>query len=226
MPQQVVGTVSAGAVFYYLYETYVAGKKVVTLAVLEASDDSTTNGIIAAFKSDATFVSLAQAETSGILGRDKEDGDKLADGIALAVQKGVLPAEPPVEPVMKIDVLGKSADAVAAEIIRQLGDAPAAGCVLVLQGLSGTGKGTTVDKLKAKLPKAVAWSNGNVFRSLTLLAVTRCEAGGVDFNPYPHHHPSPSLSPLTLTNPILTLTPTLTRPTARSSARPCSPPPS
>jgi len=179
---KVVGTVSAGAVFYYLYETYVAGKKVVTLAVLEASDDSTTNGIIAAFKSDATFVSLAQAETSGILGRDKEDGDKLADGIALAVQKGVLPAEPPVEPVMKIDVLGKSADAVAAEIIRQLGDAPAAGCVLVLQGLSGTGKGTTVDKLKAKLPKAVAWSNGNVFRSLTLLAVTRCEADGKEFS--------------------------------------------
>ena len=34
MPQQVVGTVSAGAVFYYLYETYVAGKKVVTLADL------------------------------------------------------------------------------------------------------------------------------------------------------------------------------------------------
>ena len=72
--RQVVGTVSAGAVFYYLYETYVAGKKVVSLAVLEASDDSTTNGIIAAFKTDATFVSLAQAETSGILARDKEDG--------------------------------------------------------------------------------------------------------------------------------------------------------
>ena len=54
--------------------------------------------------------------------------------------------------------------------------------VRVLQGLSGTGKGTTVDKLKAKLPKAVAWSNGNVFRSLTLLAVTRCEADGKAFS--------------------------------------------
>ena len=39
-----------------------------------------------------------------------------------------------------------------------------------------------MDKLKAKLPKAVAWSNGNVFRSLTLLAVTRCEADGKDFS--------------------------------------------
>merc|ERR1711924_334340 len=56
-----------------------------------------------------------------------------------------------------------------------LGDAPSKGCVMVLQGLSGTGKGTTVAKLQEKLPKAQTWSNGNVFRSLTLLAVTYSE---------------------------------------------------
>ena len=55
------------------------------------------------------------------------------------------------------------------------------GCVLVLQGLSGTGKGTTVAKLQAALPSCVSWSNGNVFRSLTLLAVTHCEQAGVAF---------------------------------------------
>lgn len=33
--------------------------------------------------------------------------------------------------------------------------------VLVLQGLSGTGKGTTVAKLQALLPRASTWSNGN-----------------------------------------------------------------
>ena len=38
-------------------------------------------------------------------------GAIVAAGIALAVEKGVLPASPPVEPVTKIDVLGKSADA-------------------------------------------------------------------------------------------------------------------
>ena len=32
------------------------------------------------------------------------------------------------------------------------------GCVMTLQGLSGTGKGTTVDKLKEKLPNAQTWS--------------------------------------------------------------------
>jgi len=153
----------------------------IPLSVLEAGDDSTSNAIIEAFKENATYVAFSKSETEGILGRDQEDADKLAAGIELAVKKGVLPAEPPVEPIFKIDVFGKSADAVAGEIITKLGDAPSQGCVLVLQGLSGTGKGTTVEKLKAKLPKAVTWSNGNVFRSLTLLAVTRCEADGKEF---------------------------------------------
>merc|ERR1712153_232704 len=60
-------------------------------------------------------------------------------------------------------------------IIAALGDAPSKGCVLILQGLSGTGKGTTVAKLKEKLPRAQTWSNGNIFRSITLLAVTWAE---------------------------------------------------
>jgi flagellar biosynthesis GTPase FlhF len=52
--------------------------------------------------------------------------------------------------VTEIDVAGKSADTVAGEIVAKLGTAPAAGCVLVLQGLSGTGKGTTVAKLEVR----------------------------------------------------------------------------
>jgi len=51
----------------------------------------------------------------------------------------------------------------------------------VLQGLSGTGKGTTVAKLEQQLPRATCWSNGNVFRSLTLLAVAACEKAGTPF---------------------------------------------
>ena len=142
----------------------------------------------------------------------------MAQGIRKGIDKGVLAANVVVEPTCHIDVLGKSADAVAAEIVKKLGTAPEQGCVLTLQGLSGTGKGTTVEKLKASLPKpkpnpipnpdpnpnpnpypypypkpkpkpepnpnpsphpnqaslpkAVTWSNGNVFRSITLLAVT------------------------------------------------------
>ena len=86
-------------------------------------------------------------------------------------------------PLVAVDVLGKSAEAVAATIMSKLGDASAAGCVLVLQGLSGTGKGTTVGKLEKLLPRCTSWSNGNVFRCLTLLAVTRCEREGIAFGP-------------------------------------------
>ena len=152
-------------------------------ALLERGDDKTSNTIIGEFAEDAAFATLAKREMEQILARDAEDGEKLAAGIAMAVQRGVLPANPPVEPVTKIDVAGKSADTVANEIVAALGDAPKKGCVLVLQGLSGTGKGTTVAKLEQKLARAVCWSNGNVFRSLTLLAVSYCGAQGVEFAP-------------------------------------------
>jgi len=159
----------------------VAGPPVLSKSLLEKGDDATSNAIIGAFRGDAEFDIFARAEMDGILQRDAEDDDKLAAGITMAVGKGVLPADPPLEPLTKVDVLGKSADVVAAEIIAALGSAPASGCVLVLQGLSGTGKGTTCAKLQQTLPRCTAWSNGNVFRAITLLAVTRCEQSGTPF---------------------------------------------
>ena len=68
----------------------------------------------------------------------------------------------------------------AKEIIGELGSAPKSGCIVVLTGLSGTGKTTTVCKLQAALPNAASWSNGNVFRALTLLAATHCEKFGLE----------------------------------------------
>merc|ERR1719253_681059 len=118
----------------------------------------------------------------GILRRDAEDDEKLAAGIAKAVAKGVVPANPRVEPINFIDAYGKTADEVAQDIQNKLGAAADSGCVLVLQGLSGTGKGTTVAKLQATLPRACCWSNGNVFRALTLLAVSHCEQFGIPFS--------------------------------------------
>jgi len=159
-----------------------AGAASLSKKMLETADDTTSNAVIAAFESDSTFQAFSKKETEAILQRDAEDDEKLATGIKMAVAKGVIPAEPAVEPLCKIDVMGKSADAVAAEIITQLGDAPQKGCVLILQGLSGTGKGTTVAKLQEKLPRATCWSNGNVFRAITLLAVTKAQMLGVTFN--------------------------------------------
>lgn len=156
----------------------------ITLSLLQQADDQTSQAVIAAFSKSAAFKAFAKAEMEAILGRDAEDDEKLAEGIRLAVSKGAVAAEPPVEPLTEIDVLGKSADDVALEIVGALGDAPGKGCVLVLQGLSGTGKGTTVSKLQRLLPNASAWSNGNIFRALTLLAVTYCESRGLpEFTP-------------------------------------------
>ena len=145
-------------------------------ALLQSGDDRTSNAIIEAFKGDAAFTSFAQKETDGILARDAEDDEKLAAGIKMAVAKGVVPAEPPLEKVTTIDVLGKSADQVAASIIKSLGDAPKSGCVLVLQGLSGTGKGTT-----RRAAPAAPWSNGNVFHR----SVRRRTAQRLAFGPDP-----------------------------------------
>ncbi len=138
-------------------------------------DAATSNAIIAMLRGDAAFGSLADAEAAAILQRDKEDGEKLEAGIALAVEKGVIDASFEPERYIAVDVLGKSADQVADEIIAQCGEL-AHGLVVVLCGLSGTGKGTTVAKLSEKLPNVTCWSNGNVFRRVCARACVRARA--------------------------------------------------
>jgi len=152
-----------------------------TMDVLRAQDDKTSGAIIESLKDDQVFKDLAQTELNLIIHRDQEDADKLQAGVDEAIKKGVLPSDlkPPV--YQQIDVLGKSADEVADVIIKKLPSDK--GCVMILVGLSGTGKGTTVSKLERMLPRCTSWSNGNVFRTLTLLAVTKCEQQGIAFTP-------------------------------------------
>lgn len=150
----------------------------VSAAVLKLQNSVTSAAIIEAFRENSSFLKLSERLRDEIVQRDNEDGEKLQKGIQIAIDKAVLPATIAVEEITKVTVSGKSADEVAAEIITHLGDDPSKGCVMTLQGLSGTGKGTTVDKLKDKLPNAQTWSNGNAFRSLTLLAVTCAEQRG------------------------------------------------
>lgn len=165
----------------YLRIRGVCADGVMTKDILLAEDDRTSNTVICLFQYHQDFIHLSKAETDDIMGRDKDDDEKLAIGINFAKGKDVIPKDVEVEPTKVIDVMGRTADNVAAEIITALGDAPSKGCIMVLQGLSGTGKGTTVSKLQATLPKAHSWSNGNLFRSLTLLAVTYCEQNGINF---------------------------------------------
>jgi len=143
--------------------------------ILSKQDSTTSSAIIDIFGSSAAFNEVSKKTTEGILARDAEDEDKLAAGIKIAVDKEVIPADIKVDPINKIDVIGKTADAVADEMLAIIGEAAKTGCVITLQGLSGTGKGTTVATLKNKIPGATTWSNGNIFRSLTLLAATWAE---------------------------------------------------
>eukprot|EP00039_Didymoeca_costata_P007878 m.104793 g.104793 ORF g.104793 m.104793 type:complete len:344 (+) comp13857_c0_seq1:81-1112(+) len=151
------------------------------LQILQQSDSVTSNALVNRLRENQLFIEFSQREGAAILQRDNEDAEKLAKGIEISIKNGVLKKITPA-PYYKVDVLGKSADEVAAEIQGQLPEGFKGG-VLVLVGLSGTGKGTTVDVLKKKLPNATTWSNGNVFRSLTLLAATYSEQNFGQFNP-------------------------------------------
>jgi len=150
-----------------------------SLTVLKQQNAETSNAIIDFFQSNQDFDKLAKYEGDLTVKRDKEDDDKLQVGIDYAKDKGVIDKDFVPAPYVDIDVLGKTPDEVASVIIDQVGGA--ASGVIVLVGLSGTGKGTTVTKLRQGLEsgephkKVVTWSNGNIFRSVTLLAATWCE---------------------------------------------------
>eukprot|EP00811_Abedinium_folium_P004812 NODE_14431_length_1109_cov_6.910387.p1 GENE.NODE_14431_length_1109_cov_6.910387~~NODE_14431_length_1109_cov_6.910387.p1 ORF type:complete len:330 (+),score=113.07 NODE_14431_length_1109_cov_6.910387:63-992(+) len=148
--------------------------------LLARQDSSTSGAVIEFFSSNADFKVLYERLSAAIMQRDLEDSEKLQSGIDLAVAKGVLPRELTIEPTMRINVAGKTPDVIADEIIMALGDAPSRGCAMTLQGLSGTGKGTTVAKLQEKVPRAQTWSNGNVFRSLTFLVCKYAEANSIE----------------------------------------------
>ena len=156
-----------------------------THAILLRADSVATNAAIAAFSSDPMFIEFAARETQETLDRDREDVTKLTQGIRRAVARGVLTPDPPVEALTIIDVLGASVDTIVERILTALGYEgleASSGCIIVLSGLSGTGKGTTVEALQRALPRSVTWSNGNIFRALTFLVLEHCESTATELS--------------------------------------------
>ena len=152
----------------------------VTYSLLKLQNAETSNALIEEFSQSEPFLELSKREGHLILQRDQEDAEKLQVGIDYAKEKGVIDPEFVPEPYVTIDVLGKSPDDVSDEILRHVNEnkQDGAGSVIVLCGLSGTGKGTTVARLSEKLAadrEVVCWSNGNIFRSVTLLAAMWCD---------------------------------------------------
>lgn len=157
-------------------------------AVLTKQDAECSTTLIADLDSNANFVKLSEFEGKLTLDRDMQDGEKLQKGIDFAKEKGIIDPDFVPEEYITIDVLGKVPDEVSDIMlnkIKEKGGDQGDGLVIVLCGLSGTGKGTTMEVLRQKLvekekKKVVTWSNGNIFRSATLLAVTWCEQNGCD----------------------------------------------
>lgn len=160
----------------------------ITIECLRKQNAETSNAIIQYFGSNELFKKLSTSEGTLIQQRDAEDDEKLQKGIDLSIEKGVLRKDFLPEAYNKVDVLGKTADEVADEILGHVAANGEKSAVIVICGLSGTGKGTTVSKLREKISEegkqVVCWSNGNIFRSVTLLAATwceqKCEGGSFD----------------------------------------------
>jgi len=155
----------------------------ISRALLEKQNAETSNALIELWKDSDKFLALAKSEGDLTIQRDQEDAVKLEKGIEFAKSKGVIDPNYVPEPYVELDVLGKTPSIVADEILAKIKSNSGKedeGSVIVLCGLSGTGKGTTVAQVRQKLEaeegkKVVTWSNGNIFRSVTLLAVTWCE---------------------------------------------------
>lgn len=145
-----------------------------TYAEIKREDDVTSTKVLALLANDANFEALSVFEGNGIQKRDAEDDIKLSVGVNHSISKGVIAKDHGAKPPTQINVVGKSADEVANIILKSLPTDSAEGSVVVLVGLSGTGKGTTVKKLQALLPNVITWSNGNAFRALTHLIATDC----------------------------------------------------
>ena len=153
----------------------------ISYELLSKQNAETSTALIAQYESSPDFTALSAKEGADILARDQEDADKLQVGIDYAKDKGVIDPNFVPEPYIAIDVFGKTPSDVAGEILAAMKKSEGES-VIVICGLSGTGKGTTVSKLQEMIEgdgddakEVVCWSNGNIFRSVTLLAATWCE---------------------------------------------------
>ncbi|GMH90134.1 hypothetical protein TrVE_jg3462 [Triparma verrucosa] len=130
------------------------------------------------------FLAFGVVEGTAIKTRDSEDGAMLSAGINLSLSSGVLtPSDKSTVPYERVVVDGRTPEDVSEGILKDIvekskGKGRENIGVITIVGFSGVGKGTTVAKLKSSLvslrsdtnpDRVLCWSNGNIFRSLTVL---------------------------------------------------------
>ena len=159
-------------------------------------DYRTISTIIRLLEESDLFADVSEEEARAIIHHEGEEEHKLAEAIQISIKKNILPSwrkgevgdddddndvivdggEEFAPSYMEIDVIGKTPDAVAEIILSDMEEAAAAkGGVVVLCGLPGAGKGSTLAALKSRLPTAIMWGNRNIFKAITHLAMTWCD---------------------------------------------------
>jgi len=89
----------------------------ISYETLKKQNAETSNAIIEHWSSSESFAKLANYEGDLTVTRDQEDADKLQVGIDYAKAKGVIDPDYVPEPYVHLDVLGKTPDQVAKDIL-------------------------------------------------------------------------------------------------------------
>ncbi|GMH83315.1 hypothetical protein TL16_g09558 [Triparma laevis f. inornata] len=151
---------------------------------LKAGGATASQAVISALDGYQPFIDFGAKEGLGIKTRDAEDGDMLEAGINLSLSTSVLsPSDKTTVPYTVVKVDNKTPQEVSEQILLSIQESSRDSSqlnigVITIVGFSGVGKGTTVSSLKTSLTSlrtdlnpdlVLCWSNGNIFRSLTVL---------------------------------------------------------
>ena len=109
-------------------------------ATLECQDASTSGAIIDALKGDAGFGKLSTFEGDAIVARETRRTPRSCKRASTRPSPPAFAQANPPPTYQVIDVLGKTPDDVCDAILKHMGDAANKGGVVVLCGLSGTGR--------------------------------------------------------------------------------------
>jgi len=110
--------------------------------------------------------------------RCQPDVEIYQKGLKLAAQKGLLPEPFSAGELKEVDYQGKPAKETAAAIMAAIGQVPAGGCVIALQGEATPEKAAVVRELKLEMQKAEVWRMDTFFKAMTFMLLTFSEQSG------------------------------------------------